>query len=180
MLRLTRFGSRLLRLAAALLLGPAAVTGVVAPAQASIPQTVLTCEGAATVAFDPPLVNTPRPTQLTFHEDLDYCPTGGVTSGDGGTTLHATTGCTALNLPPTFTVTYHWNTRQSSTVAYTATTATRLVNSSTVVTSQGTVTSGLDLGSVVVDQVTLPQPDLTACAASGVTQVTGPVVLAFG
>jgi hypothetical protein len=55
-----------------------------------------------------------------------------------------------------------------------------MVNGSVVVTDTGTVTNGFDHGAVANETTTLPQPNLTACATTGVAQLNGPYTLTFG
>jgi hypothetical protein len=80
---------------------------------------------------------------------------------------------------PAFSDTYQWSNGTSSTVAYTAPVET-VANGNVIVTDTGTVTSGLDQGAVANETTTLPQPNLAACAGTGVSQPNGPYVLTFG
>lgn len=140
----------------------------------------LSCAGTETLTFQPPLTNTPTPTQVHFAIDLTLCLTGGITSGSSDGNFQTTASCTTVNvLPPAFTDTYQWNTRASSTVNYTAPVET-VVNGSVVVTDTGNVTSGLDNGAVANETTILPEPGLLACATTGVAQLIGPYTLTFG
>lgn len=161
-----------------------AVAGGTAPvasaASARSALTLLSCAGAETLSFQPPLTNTSRPTHVHVTINLSLCPVGGVTSGESHTNFVVTTSCTVVDLlPPSFTDTYLWSTGASSAVTYTAPVET-VVNGSLVVTDTGTVTAGFDQGAVANETTTLPEPNLTACAGAGVAQVTGPYTLTFG
>lgn len=155
-------------------------TLVAAPAAHAIPASLLYCEGYFSVTYEPPLTNTPTLTEVTFHNDLDYCAAGAVTSGDASGEFSAIRSCTTLDLPPhPATTTLYWNTGASSTIAYSFSTVDRLVNGTTVVTSYGTVSHGFGQGAQAVHTAIQPQLDLTACAGSGVAQLTGPEKLVF-
>jgi hypothetical protein len=154
--------------------------GAAAIAPAAHATTLLNCLGTETLTFTPPLTNTSRPTQIHFAIDLDLCLAGGVISGESHGDFEVTTDCTVLDvLPPAFTDTYQWNTRASSAATYTAPVLTQ-VNGTVVVTDTGTVTSGFDHGAVANETTTLPEPNLTACATTGVAQLNGPYALTFG
>ncbi|WP_326919838.1 hypothetical protein [Actinophytocola sp.] len=149
-----------------------------APAAHATSATLVHCEGSFTVTYDPPLTNTPRLTDVTFHNDLDSCLTGGVTSGDASGEFSAIRSCTTLDLPPhPATTTFSWNTGASSTIAFSLSTVDRLVNGTTVVTSYGTVSQGFDQGAQAIHTAVQPQLNPIACASSGVAQLTGPDVL---
>jgi hypothetical protein len=140
--------------------------------------TLVHCEGSFTVTYDPPLTNTPRLTEVAFHNDLDSCLFGAVASGDASGEFSAIRSCTTLDLPPhPATMSFTWNTGASSTIAFSLSTVDRLVNGTTVVTSYGTVTHGFDQGAQAVHTAVQPQLDPIACAGAGVAQLTGPELL---
>lgn len=156
------------------------VFGAVAMAPAAHATTLLNCVGTETLTFQPPLTNTPVPTEVHFAIDLDHCLAGGVSTGSSEGDFELTTNCTVLDvLPPAFSDTYRWNTGASSTATYVAPVET-VVNGSLVVTDTGTVTGGLDQGVLANETTTLPEPSLLACSTSGVAQVSGPYALTFG
>jgi hypothetical protein len=124
------------------------------------------------------LTNTPRLTTVSATEDLDYCPLSGVTTGSASGTFQVTASCTRETLTPT-AITYRWNTGQSSTVNYTATSVTRLADGSTLVVSVGTVTTGFDQGAAAETQIVDPVLNPSLCSGRGVSQVTGPETLTF-
>jgi hypothetical protein len=153
-------------------------TLIAAPAAHATPMTLVHCEGSFIVTYDPPLTNTPTLTEVTFHNDLDSCPIGGVTSGDASGEFSAIRSCTTLDLPPhPATTTFYWNAGASSTIAFSLSTVDRLVNGTTVVTSYGTVTHGFDQGAQAIHTAIQPQLNAIACAGSGVAQITGPELL---
>lgn len=177
MSRLSPFGFRRLpRLAAALLLGSVMTVGMVPVAHATPTTVPVSCVGSDTVTYNPPLVNAPRTTTVTFTEDLDLCLAGGVTTADASASVTKTTSCTAVTLNPAAT-TYHWNTGASSSVNFFANVVVHLAGGFNQVTSTGTVTSGFDVGATAVVVATLPQLNVTACASDGVAQLTGPDTL---
>jgi hypothetical protein len=140
--------------------------------------TLVHCEGSFTVTYDPPLTNTLRLTEVTFHNELDSCSIGAVTSGDASGEFSAIRSCTTLDLPPhPATTTFTWNTGASSTIAFSLSTVDRLVNGTTVVTSYGTVTHGFDQGAQAIHTAVQPQLDPIACVGAGVAQLTGPEML---
>lgn len=149
-----------------------------APAADATSATLVHCAGSFTVTYDPPLTNTPRLTEVTFHNDLDSCSIGPVASGDASGEFSAIRSCTTLDLPPhPATTTFTWNTGASSTIAFSLSTVDRLVNGTTVVTSYGTVTQGFDRGAQAIHTAIQPQLDPIACASAGVAQLTGPEIL---
>lgn len=170
---------RMSRVAAAILLGCSAAAGT-APVAHADPTTSLHCEGYFSTTYDPPLTNTPTQTDVAFHNDLDYCPVGGVSGGDASGHFTAIRSCTTLDLPPhPATVTYEWENGTSSTVAFSYSTVDRLINGTTAVTSYGTVTTGFHHGANAVHTAIQPQLDPPACAGSGVAHTTGPEQLTF-
>lgn len=176
-----RFRRPLRRLTPMIAMLLAAVTTLTAvPAAHALPASLLYCEGYFSVTYEPPLTNTPTLTKVTFHNDLGYCPTAPIISGEASGEFSAVRSCTTLDLPPhPATTTIHWNTGASSTIAYSLSTVDRLVNGTTVVTSYGTVTHGFHAGSQAVHTAIQPNLDLTACAGPGVTRLTGPEKLVF-
>jgi hypothetical protein len=163
--------------AAALFVG--SLLGALATAPAAHASSLLSCAGTETLTFQPSLTNTPTLTHIHFDIDLDLCLLGGVSTGDSQGDFQITTNCTILDvLPPAFSDTYTWNTRASSTATYTAPVET-VVNGSLVVTDTGTVTSGLDEGALANETTTLPEPNLIACATTGVAALNGPYALTF-
>lgn len=150
-----------------------------APAAYGAPLSLLSCQGAETLTFQPPLTNTPESTQVHYAIDLDLCLLGGVTSGKSQGSFTVSASCTTISLlPPAFSDTYQWSNHTSSTVTYTAPVET-VGNGTVIVTDTGTVTSGLDQGAVANETTTLPQPNLAACAGTGVSELNGPYVLTF-
>src|SRR5690348_7328613 len=87
------------------------VFGAMATAPVAHATTLLTCVGTETLTFQPPLTNTPVPTQVHFAIDLDHCPAGGVSTGSSAGGFALVANCTVLDvLPPAFSDTYQWNT----------------------------------------------------------------------
>jgi hypothetical protein len=151
-----------------------------APAAYGAPLPVLSCQGAETLTFWPPLTSTPHMTQVRYAISLDHCIAGGVTGGESQGSFTVPTSCTTISvLPPAFSDAYQWSNRTSSTVDYTAPVETT-VNGTVIVTDTGTVSSGMDQGAVANETTALPQPDLAACAGTGVSQLSGPYLLTFG
>lgn len=175
-----RFAWRGFGLLAGVIVALAIVPGRAAPAAYGAPLPVLSCQGTETLTYQPPLTNTPKPTQVNYAIDLNQCLLGGVTSGESHGSFTVSTSCTTISLlPPAFSDTYQWSNRTSSTVTYTAPVVTT-VNGTVIVTDTGTVASGLDQGAVANETTALLQPNLSACAGKGVSQLTGPYALTFG
>jgi hypothetical protein len=102
-----------------------------------------------------------------------------VSSGAGSKTSTYSLSCLLALQPPnnTSTHTYAWNTGQSSTVTYTSSTVVVAANNTEVITSLGSVTSGLGQGDLVTRVVVLPSLSLTACSTTGVSATTGVATL---
>jgi hypothetical protein len=179
MLRI-RFAWRGCGLLAGVAVALAIVPGSSAPAAYGAPLPVLSCQGTEKLTYQPPLTNTPEPTQVGYAINLNHCLVGGVTSGESQGSFTVSASCDTISLlPPAFSDIYQWSNRTSSTVNYTAPVITT-VNGTVIVTDTGTVASGLDQGAVANETTALPQPDLSACAGAGVSQLTGPYILTFG
>lgn len=175
-----RFVWRGFGLLAGVVVALAVVPGRTAPAAYGAPLPVLSCQGTETLTYQPPLTNTPEPTRVGYDINLNHCLLGGVTSGVSQGSFTVSTSCTTISLlPPAFSDTYQWSNRTSSTVTYTAPVVTT-VNGTVIVTDTGTVASGLDQGAVANETTALLQPNLSACAGEGVSQLTGPYALTFG
>ena len=150
-----------------------------APAAADSPAAVLLCQGTETASYDPALTYTPKLTDVSGAEDLDDCPTGGVTAGSASGGYQGTLSCTSLRLLAVSSSTYTWNSGQKSVVTYTTTAIERLLDGSVLVTEKGAVTSGFDQGRAAAYQIILPRLDPTACLGAGVGRLAGPEVLTF-
>ncbi|KUN33275.1 hypothetical protein AQJ30_34285 [Streptomyces longwoodensis] len=70
---------------------------------------------------------------------------------------------------PARTFTIGWNTGESSTVTYPATTAVRAADGTVTITSVGAVTDGLGEGQVATQVTVEPNLDVTACATTGLS-----------
>ena len=150
-----------------------------APAAYGAPLPVLSCQGAETLTFQPALTNTAQPVNVHYAIALTLCLLGGVSGGTSQGSFTVSASCTTVSLlPPAFSDTYQWSNHTSSTVTYTAPVET-VVNGTVIVTDTGTVTSGLDQGAVANETTALPQPNLAACAGTGVPQLNGPYALTF-
>ncbi|WP_181797607.1 hypothetical protein [Streptomyces sp. WELS2] len=79
----------------------------------------------------------------------------------------------------TTVVTYVWNTGDSSTITFSNTDVVKAADGTSTVTATGAVTAGLGQGSSAVKVIVLPQLSPTACAASGVSSITGPATLSI-
>lgn len=142
----------------------------------------LTCAvGSQTADYSPALTNTPTQTTASISET--YSCTSlltGVTSGTGSETVSEQASCLLTVAPDvTDTFVYQWNTGQSSTVTFSTTSVVRAVDGTATITSVGSVTAGLGLGSAATRVVVLPSLDLAACASTGIATQTGTAALAI-
>ncbi|MGW4901404.1 hypothetical protein ACWEO9_12180 [Streptomyces albidoflavus] len=176
MRKLTRLllslGSLIALVAAGLVLAPSASAAPIA----------LTCAlGSQTTTYSPPITNTPQNTTASINESYGCAsPLVGVSSGTGSTSILENASCLLTVQPAgTDTLTYHWNTGQSSTITFNLTNVVRAANGTTTVTSLGSVSSGLGQGSTATRIVVLPALSLTACATTGVSSETGTATLAI-
>jgi len=141
--------------------------------------------GTSTSIYNPGITNKPQTSHIKVSEDYDYCTVAGLpslTSGSVSFTSTQTVKCLAqVNTPTVGLVTYTWNTGQSSTVNFTATTVAYLVGGTVQVTSTGPVTAGFDAGAQAVRVKILPQLDPTQCSSEdGVTETRGFATMTFG
>lgn len=137
----------------------------------------LTCVGNNTADFTPGLTLTSQTTAIHAEGAYTACVSTtdpAVTSGtyvaDGSGTL----SCLAGGHAGRYTI--HWNTGESSTIAFTNSIAFRPLGESIVV-ADGSVTAGKFLGRKFTGTFTLLQVSLLNCLSSGVTQSTGPTTL---
>ncbi|MFJ4809600.1 hypothetical protein [Streptomyces longwoodensis] len=143
-------------------------TGHAAPVDISCPM------GSRHTTYTPPLTNTVKPEHLVLTEHFSCVSLlGGVSSGDATSSVDVSTSCvisvqSPLTLPArTFTI--GWNTGESSTVTYPATTAVRAADGTVTITSVGAVTDGLGEGQVATQVTVEPNLDVTACATTGLS-----------
>lgn len=118
-----------------------------------------------TATYNPPLTMTPQDGALAVTAQYGPCVSlsnPALTSGSSSYTTPVS-GRTCLDLlqsgTSAFTIT--WNTGQTSTVSANRTST--IVGAALVVTSTGTVTSGLFAGSAVVQVITSPATDVLLC-----------------
>ncbi|MEE1928780.1 hypothetical protein V1J52_11335 [Streptomyces sp. TRM 70351] len=139
---------------------------------------LVVCVGTADQNYSPPLTTTNRTTHITSTHDYPSCsdvqldpqyPT--VTSAS--TALDYTTEANCLVAPPVThpTLDLLWSNGQHSYAAVT-TVVTRSTGS-TIVTSIGTIGSGLFAGHIVHEVVVYPSLDVLGCLTTGVTNVSG-------
>lgn len=143
---------------------------------------LVVCTGTATQNYSPPLSTTNRSTHITSTHTYPSCLDArldpqlpAVTSA--GTALDYTTDANCLVAPP---VTHPpldivWSNGQHSYA--TVTTVVTRSTGSTIVTSIGTVGSGLFAGHVIHEVVVYPSLDVVGCLTTGVTSVSGVTTL---
>ncbi|MEV5513191.1 hypothetical protein AB0L50_09720 [Streptomyces flaveolus] len=143
---------------------------------------LVVCTGTAGQSYSPPLSTTTRSTHITSTHTYPSCLDVGtdpqsppVTSA--GTTLDYMTEANCLVAPP---VTHppldiEWNNGQHSYA--TVTTVVTRSTGNTIVTSVGTIGSGLFAGHVIHEVVVYPSLDVVGCLTSGVTDVSGVTTL---
>ncbi|TYB60236.1 hypothetical protein FXF51_32095 [Nonomuraea sp. PA05] len=176
--------SRLLR---ALALPLAVVLGAVllasAPASAGVLDVTCTPPSTTSAVYNPPLTLTPQPTTVTLSDQYGPCVSVSVpalSSGSAGSQFPvAGLSCLELLQPSSFTSTITWNTGQTST--FSGNTTAEFVGAALVVTSTGTVTSGLFAGDTVLRVVTVPDLNITLCTLglAPVASHTGSMMLEF-
>lgn len=149
-----------------------------APAHAST--ATISCTGWSYTTYSPGLTDTVRPTTVVVDGDLnvidDHSPTGscvalgsGATAGERDVTALLPLSCNAI-LTETGVETINWNDGRSTSFSFTATAA--HVESDTVLTETGTVTSGEFAGEHVLETFTAPNLAFTDCATdTGVTSL---------
>ena len=143
------------------------------PAHASV--SGISCTGWQHATYDPGLTNTEQFSTVTTDDDLNvidqYSPTGSclavgstASSGEQDTTFSGDVSCNGISTHME-TDTYTWNDGHSSTMALSAQVA--IVGSNTVITLEGTVTSGEFSGGSVLLTLTAPSLDFAGCSTSG-------------
>ncbi|MFF7730846.1 hypothetical protein [Streptomyces sp. NPDC008001] len=156
-----------------------AVSGLLVPATAHAAVGDLECQGTQETTFDPPLTNTTRLTKVKVTETWSTCADpAGITSGRGDLEVTVPSSCQSLGFGPESTVEYKWNNGRKSALRWTTVSVTRLTATSEVVKT-GSVTDGYGQDDAATETITLVNPDLLACAASGVPSAQGVEVLTF-
>ena len=161
------------------------VTFVVsAPQQVHATPTPLQSNVTETSSYRPGLTNQPQSITVTVIDTQAPCVVPADTNIVSGTTHFSVTNTMSCQLSLNFaspTVTYQWNTGDSSTAVFGTSEAIHLADGSTQVTNLGSVTNGFAQGAIATRQVILPELDLTACSSpSGITQLSGSATLTFG
>jgi hypothetical protein len=146
-----------------------------APAHASV--SGISCTGWQHATYDPGVTNTSQFSTVTTDDDLNvtdtYSPTGSclaigssASTGVQDTSFSGDVSCDTISAHME-TDTYTWNDGHSSTMSLSAQVA--IVGANTVITLEGTVTSGeFDGGSVILTLIA-PTLDFAACSTTGVT-----------
>ncbi|WP_306750076.1 hypothetical protein [Saccharothrix yanglingensis] len=155
------------------------VLGPAGTASAGVLDVTCTPPSSQSTTFTPPLTVTPQNTVVSVTGQYGPCVSlsnPAITSGSR-TYIGQEPGRSCLDLldsgPATFTIT--WNTGQTSTVSANSTST--IVGAAVVVTVTGTVTSGLFVGSSVVQIITGPAADVLLCTL-GLGTVAGIYALA--
>jgi len=140
------------------------------PAQAA---SSTTCTGASTVAYSPPLTNTPQTVGWT-ESDTYACTSTDTTLTSGTSVNHVTaagSSCVSGSAFPYTTYTINWNNGQSSTISATVTDV--ILAGIETLTATGTVTSGEFTGGTVVIVWVYTVPNPLLCLTTGITNQTG-------
>lgn len=153
----------------------AAGCAVLAAAPAHADVSGISCTGWQHATYDPGVTNTEQFSTVTTDDDLnvidEYSPTGScvavgstASSAEQDTSFSGDVSCDTISTHME-TDTYDWNDGQSSTMELSAQVA--IVGANTVITLEGTVTSGEFDGGSVVLTLTAPTLDFADCSTSG-------------
>ncbi|WP_027343144.1 hypothetical protein [Hamadaea tsunoensis] len=164
---------RVLALAGLLPLVIAAVVVASAPAQAS--GFLVTCGGNQTTTYNPGLTDTPRTLVRSGQNNHTPCVatvSPFAFSGSTSFTSTSTLSCLSLTAANTGVDVITWSFGATSTFAYDRTVT--IAEGQTVVTLDGTVTSGVFAGAHATETITSVALDLLDCAtATGITSTYG-------
>ncbi|MEV6674475.1 hypothetical protein [Streptomyces sp. NPDC051162] len=138
----------------------------------------LQCQGTESVSYRPGVTLEPRDIAITTHGRFTRCTdgTGEVTSGSYEEHFTLSAGCNDLLEGFTTRRTFTWNTGDSSVAELSG--SSTAVAGQVVTTITGTVAEGRFRGRTVVQVITLPQPGVLECLATGFTGATGVTTLA--
>lgn len=133
--------------------------------------------GSETVTYNPLLTNQVQNITANIVGTVGQCAGAQpISSGNYNFTVTGPTSCNNLTTFPPYSITYNWNTGQSSQVQYTFT-STNQVGGQLILTSNGSVISGLFQGRAVVRTITLLTTDVAACSNEGLFSIGGPQTL---
>lgn len=133
--------------------------------------------GSQTATYNPPLTNQTQNIVANIQGSVGQCiGAQPIISGTYQLTVPFPTSCNNIGTFPPYSITYNWNTGQSTQVNYTFTSL-NLINGEFILTSTGTVVAGLFQGRTVQSNVVLLQTDLAACSNQGVPTLAGPQTL---
>lgn len=178
----SRHPRRLRRLLATLTMVCAALFGALVPASSASAAalTLVTCPvGVANQTYNPPVTNTPQPTNISINSHYGSCASvthPSLAYGDTVSAFAAPSGsCLDLLAPATNTNTITWNTGETSVISLNS--VFNVVEGELVGTSTGSVVSGKLAGASVVRVVVYLSADLAACSTTGLAHQSGPITL---
>ncbi|MBD2411126.1 hypothetical protein FACHB389_03290 [Nostoc calcicola FACHB-389] len=133
--------------------------------------------GSETATYNPLLTNQVQNTTVTVTGTVGQCiGAQPISSGTYNFTATGPTSCNNIGTFPTYVITYNWNTGQSSQVLYTFTSS-NVVGGQIILTSIGSVVSGLFQGRTVQRTIALLATDVQACSNQGLFSIGGPQTL---
>ena len=155
-----------------------AAFGGAMPAHALTDQT---CTLSEVVTYDPPLTNTARTVTFTVSGQLFNCTNPAARTGsytESGTAVNAT--CTGVLSSGSGTRVFRWNDPALAPSSFSYNRTTSRVGGNIVVVAVGSISSGTFAGSPAKSTGIGAQPDPTACAGTGVGQLTAAGALSIG
>ncbi|MFN6516114.1 MAG: hypothetical protein RMY29_016670 [Nostoc sp. CreGUA01] len=129
--------------------------------------------GTETVTYNPLLTNQVQNVTVNITGSVNQCiGAQPITSGTYNFTVTGPTSCNNIGIFPTYVITYNWNNGQSSQVQYTLTSSNQ-IGGQIILTSLGTITSGLFQGRTAQRTITLLATDVQACQNQGLFSIAG-------
>ncbi|RCJ27052.1 hypothetical protein A6770_02500 [Nostoc minutum NIES-26] len=133
--------------------------------------------GSETATYNPPITTQTQNTTVNIQGSVGQCiGSQPIISGNYNFTVPYQISCNNVGIFPTYSITYNWNTGQSTKVDYTFTSI-NLINGQLILTSTGTAVNGLFQGRTVQRTITLLATDITACPTQGISSIAGPQTL---
>ena len=160
------------------LLAATALVALAPTAHAAVDQV---CTVSETTRFSPPITNNPQTVNITVDGNLFNCTSGSASTGTYTEVLtRPNLTCTNLLLSASGTRVFNWTNSAIAPSTFTYNRTVTRVNGNVQVEFLGEIASGTFTPDPAKEEVTGPEPDLTLCMTTGVSQLALVGILTIG